>query len=75
MCSLSFGHFLPVHGNVFRRGNAQPYLIALDPQDGYGDVLTNANSFTEQASQNQHGNLHADMCNGRRIAARYGGLE
>src|SRR5947207_5177842 len=45
----------PVHGNVLRGGDAQPYGIAFDCDDGdFNPAVRHQDSFTELATEDEH---------------------
>src|SRR4051812_39137138 len=62
-CRIGFGHFLaellpdlfPVHGYVLRGGDAQPYGIAFDCDNGdFHSAVRHQDSFTELSTEDEH---------------------
>ena len=47
--------FRPENGNVFRGVNAEPNLVALDPDNGNRDTRTDVDLFSRLPGQNKHG--------------------
>jgi hypothetical protein len=46
--------FFPMHGDFFRGINTDANLVPLYSKDGYGNVITDHQSFANAASQYQH---------------------
>src|SRR5580692_7999751 len=46
--------FFAVDGNILRRVDADPYLVALHTQDGHGDIVTDHHSLTDPSRQYEH---------------------
>src|SRR5204863_385110 len=44
----------PVHGNALGRVDADPYLIALDPQNRNGHVVADHDGLANPACENEH---------------------
>jgi hypothetical protein len=48
-------NFFPVHGHIFRSGDAQPYRFSFDREDGDRQLLVrHHNSFTGLATEDEH---------------------
>ena len=59
-CGLSFGanalvDFFSMYRNLGWCMYTDPYLIAFNAQNGHGNIVTDHQSLTHPASQNQHG--------------------
>ena len=46
---------LTINADIGRGGNAETHLVAIDPHDGYADVIVDDDRFVEFASQYEHG--------------------
>ena len=47
-------HFLAVYGDILRRIHANPYLMALDIQNGHGNFVPNHQGLANSPRQYQH---------------------
>src|SRR5689334_6314885 len=52
--NATFMHFLSVDPDRVRRGNAKPNLVAINGNDGDGDVAVDYDLFANSASEHQH---------------------
>jgi hypothetical protein len=63
-------NFFAVHGNLFRRVNANAHLITFNAQHGDSDFVTHHQGLSDPASQNQHSFLLTDISSGQQQSAK-----